>query len=617
MFRIVLTARSAFLKRGDSLRQESPSVADVRGQYDRRLSQRRAQIELLDRYDWRLSVARGVTLLAGLGFAWAVFDPDRLHVGWLALPLAIFLLLVVLHERNVRSRARADRGAAYYERGLARIDDQWQGVGYDGDRFRDDAHPYANDLDLFGTGSLYQLLCTARTGIGRQTLAKWLLAPAESDEIVARQAAASELAGAIDLREELAVFGEEIVQQVHPQELADWAGAREELSQPSYRWMAPVLVVFLLAAAIGLISGVTGRALLGVAFLAHAGFALALRRRVDRVIAKVSRTAHELRLLGGVLARIENRDFASAKLRELRTGLCRGNVVPSEAIARLHRLIDLLDSRRNLLFAPVALVLMWGTQASLAIERWRHRYGVLIPRWLEAVGEFEALGSIGAYAFEHPQDPYPRIDDRRPVFSARAVGHPLLARKDCVCNDLELGPETHLLVVSGSNMSGKSTLMRTVGINCVLALAGAPVRARSLRVSPLWIGGTLRVQDSLLRGTSGFYAEIERFHQLVELAQDQPVLFLLEEILNTTNSHDRRIGARAVIGSLLASGAVGLVTTHDLAISEIVDELPGARNVHFVDHLEDGQIRFDYCLRQGVVSKSNALDLMRSIGLDV
>lgn len=594
------------------------TALDPRQEYETRWRQRRQLVERLDRLDLRFSLARAASIVFAIIVGWAVFDPDRLHIAWLALPLSIFVLLVVLHERVARQRRCAIRAAAYYERGLARFDDRWEGEGFSGRRFRDDDHPYANDLDLFGDGSLYQLLCAARTGIGRRTLADWLLAPAGRDEVEQRQAAARELATSIDLREDLAVFGEEMVNEVHPRELIDWASSPATLTAPAYRWLAPALVVLLISAAVGLLFGVSGRLALGAAFVAHVGFALSLRGRVDRVITDVARAANELRLLGGVLERIERREFTSPRLQRLTAELRHDETPPSTAIAHLQRLIDLLDSRRNQFFAPIALVLLWGTQCALAIERWRQMYGEVIERWLASIGEFEALASLGAYHYEHPDDPFPEIVDEGPVFDARLASHPLLPRGEAVRNDLRLDSTTRLLVVSGSNMSGKSTLMRTVGANCVLAMTGAPVRARALRVSPLWVGGTLRVQDSLRRGMSGFYAEIERFRQLVELADQQPpLLFLLEEILNTTNSHDRRIGANAVLRSLLERGAIGLVTTHDLAITEIVEPLTAAANVHFVDHLEENQVRFDYVLRPGVVSKSNAIELMRSIGLDV
>jgi DNA mismatch repair ATPase MutS len=268
--------------------------------------------------------------------------------------------------------------------------------------------------------------------------------------------------------------------------------------------------------------------------------------------------------------------------------------------------------------------LLWRPQFTAAIEAWRRQNGPRIAVWLQALSELEALCALAAHAYDHPERPFPTLTDAAdgPTFHAVALAHPLLAR--CVSNDVDLGgggPDAgpRLIVLSGSNMSGKSTLMRTVGVNAVLALAGAPVRATELKLSPLALGATLRVQDSLLAGTSRFYAEVSRLRQIVELARGPvPVLFLVDEILAGTNSHDRRLGAAAVLRSLVDKGAIGIASTHDLALTEITNELSGrAVNQHFEDQLEGDKLHFDYRLRAGVVQRSNALALMRAVGLDV
>jgi DNA mismatch repair ATPase MutS len=286
-------------------------------------------------------------------------------------------------------------------------------------------------------------------------------------------------------------------------------------------------------------------------------------------------------------------------------------------VHRLRLLVDLFDSRRNQFFAPVALLTMWDVHLALAIEAWRARHGDAVAAWLAAVGQLEALCSLAGFAWEHPADVYPELDEAETRFEAAALGHPLMAEARCVRNDVALGGATRVLIVSGSNMSGKSTLLRAVGTNAVLALAGAPVRASRLRLSRLSVGATLRIRDSLQEGTSRFYAELVRLRDLVRIAEGPvPLLFLLDEILHGTNSHDRRLGAAAVVSGLVERGAIGLVTTHDLALSAVADD-PSLRaaNVHFEDRLEDGQMLFDYRMRPGVVQTSNALALMRSLGL--
>jgi DNA mismatch repair ATPase MutS len=294
----------------------------------------------------------------------------------------------------------------------------------------------------------------------------------------------------------------------------------------------------------------------------------------------------------------------------------------SAEIGRLSQLTALLSSRHNVIFAIPAGLVMWATQWACAIEAWRSRAGVHIPDWLDVVGEFEALLALATFAAEHPDDcVFPEIVDAGSTLIAEELAHPTLP-PDAVGNPVALanGHGPSLLIVSGSNMSGKSTLLRTLGVNVVLAQMGAPVRARLFRLSALDVGAAIRVQDSLVDGRSRFMAEITRLKEIVDLTarRNGAVLFLLDEILGGTNSHDRRIGSEALLAGLVTAGAIGLVTTHDLALGEIAARLPGrAENVHFEDRFENGQLAFDYRLRPGIVQTSNAIALMRSIGLDV
>jgi DNA mismatch repair ATPase MutS len=305
----------------------------------------------------------------------------------------------------------------------------------------------------------------------------------------------------------------------------------------------------------------------------------------------------------------------------LRAALAADGAEPASlAIARLERLAQLLDARRNQLFAPIGAALLFTTQVAFAVDAWRARHGPALRRWIEAVGELEALASLAGQAYEQPADAWPElVAEGGPGFAAQGAGHPLLAASRCVRNDVRLDETQRVLVVSGSNMSGKSTLLRSVGTNAVLALAGAPVRATALALRPVAVGASIRLNDSLQEGHSRFYAEIRRLRQIVDLTGGPlPVLFLLDEVLHGTNSHDRRIGAEAVVRSLVARGAIGLVTTHDLALARLAEapELHAA-NVHFEDELVDGEMRFDYRMRPGVVTRSNAIELMRAVGLEV
>jgi DNA mismatch repair ATPase MutS len=337
---------------------------------------------------------------------------------------------------------------------------------------------------------------------------------------------------------------------------------------------------------------------------------------VARIVAAVERREPALALLASLLEIVEARTFTAPRLVAVRRMLDRDGVAASGQIARLRKLVALLDARRNQFFAPFALLLLWSTHVAFAIERWRAQSGAEIARWIDAVGELEALLSLSAFAFENTSFVMPEIVAGDAQFDGVAVGHPLIPQDRRITNDVALGGELRLLIVSGSNMSGKSTLLRAIGINTVLALAGAPVCATRLRVSPMAVGASITLNDSLQEGASRFYAEILRLRDI--LATPPPLLFLLDEVLGGTNSHDRRIGAEAIVRGLVERGAIGLATTHDLALAAIADQLaPRAANVHFEDQLENGRVTFDYRMRAGVVTKSNALELMRAVGIDV
>jgi MutS-like protein len=593
------------------------STSEPRSEYLRRIDERRASsARLLQRFR-KIGFIRLAALAVGLILLWFVVFAG-LSAWWLVFPAVVFVALGRVQARITEARLRCERGARLYEQGLARLDDRWAGAGATGERFSDHAHPYAEDLDLFGHGSLFELLSTARTHVGEETLAEWLLTPAGIEVVRARQEAVSELRPKLDLREDLALLGEGVPSGESARGLAVWANGPYWNISPSTRPTAIVISVLTLATLIGWFAGLSPIPFVLVLIIRQI-FVYRLRVPVERVISEVDGPGSNLSLLSGILKRLERERYESSLLIELRAALDVAGSPPSREIARLNRLVELLDSRRNFVFAPVAAILLWPLQCAISVERWRQQTGPAVGRWLAAVGELEALSSLACYAYEHPQDPFPELTDSSARFEATAMGHPLIAEERNVRADLRLSDQPAVFIVSGSNMSGKSTLLRTVGVNVVLALAGAPVRAASLRLSPLQVGASIRIQDSLQAGASRFYAEITRLRQIVELTNGQsPVLFLLDEILHGTNSHDRQIGAEKVVRGLIERGAVGLITTHDLALARIADELGSlAANVHFEDHLEDGRMRFDYRLRPGVVQHSNALELMRSVGLEV
>ena len=584
-----------------------------------RLEARRASAEAATRAARRISNARLASFVLGLGVAWLALAERVLSPLSLVFFGAVFLGLVLAHDAARRRRVSAERAHEHHAQALARMEHRFASPERTGERYLDAEHPYALHLDLFGRGSLFELLSRAQTRAGEDRLAAWLLAPATPDVLRARHAAVEELRARLDLREDLAVLGPEVRHGVHPEPLVRWGEAPRRFASPALRIGAAALSAASVVAVAAALVGATSFLPALAAVAAQSVFALFLRARVSAVLEAIEAPARDLAQLTALVLRVEREVVSAPLLIELRAALSADGARASRELARLHRLVTLLDWRRNQLFAPIALLLLWGTQLAFALESWRARCGHRLAPWLEALGTLEALCDLAAHAFEHPEDPFPEIADAGPLFDARGLGHPLLPEGVCVRNDLRLDANLALAVISGSNMSGKSTLLRSVGTAVVLALAGAPVRATALRLSPLAVGASLRVQDSLQEGASRFFAELLCLRRVVALCTGPlPALFLLDEILQGTNSHDRGIGASALVRGLLARGAIGLVTTHDLALTAMVDALaPRARNAHFEDELRDGELHFDYKLREGVVRRSNALALMRSVGLEL
>jgi len=590
-------------------------------EYRSRLADRRQASVRLEKQFRYIGNARLASGLAALVVAFLVFGEVWISFWWLLVPLAVFAALVVVHSRVVQRLERSQRAIQFYERGLARLEDRWIGTGETGERFRNPNHLYSEDLDLFGKGSLFELLSMARTRSGEDFLAAWLLAPAAQDEVATRHQAVWELRGMLDLREDLAVLGATVRSGLDPDAAATWGEAPEVLFPAGTRYIALFLAAALLISfGLYMANVFTRTPFLGI-LMVDLGFAFFLGNRTLQVANAVDSPSHDLALLAKLLQRLESETFHAALLQRLHTQLQAGSrLVASAEIGRLGRLVARLDWQRNPMFAPIALVLLWGAQVAMAIERWRRVWGPHIREWIDTAGEFEALCSLAGYSYEHPADIFPELADvSGGCIEAQALAHPLMPESHSVRNDVRLGGETRLWIVSGSNMSGKSTLLRTIGINAVLAWAGAPVRAASLKISPLSLGVSIRVMDSLQDGRSRFYAEITRLREIIGLTGGtRPVLFLLDELLSGTNSHDRQIGASGIVQALIEHGAMGLITTHDLALAHIADALPGrAINVHFADTLQNGELHFDYRLQPGVVERSNALDLMRSVGIQV
>lgn len=587
---------------------------------EERLRAARAALEQLERRAGRfasLRLAAFLALVAAGGVA--LWDNSTRGMGAVALMLAVLVAVIVRHEILLRHVVEARRRVEYWAGGADRLDNRWAGRGVSGEEYIEERHLYAGDLDLFGGGSVFELICSARTALGERRLADWLLNFATPETARERQQAARELIPRHGLREDLALLGPDVRAFVRAEPLARWGAAPAIRFSALESLLAKLLPALTLAAFTAWAIWPLPKSVVALAALAQILFAARLRRRVLRVLAPVDFAARDLGILALVLRRFEAERFESPLLVRLGERLRADGVSASGRIRELSRLGELLDSRLNQAFAVIAPVLLWSTNCAIAIERWRLANGPRLGEWLDAVADLEALASISRYASEHPEDCWPEFDEGGCLYAAAGLAHPLIGPARAVRNDVRLDEREPLWIVSGSNMSGKSTLLRAVGLSVVFAYAGAPVRARELRLTPFRLGASIRVSDNLREGESRFYAEIRRIRDVLDLARSNPpMLFLLDEIFSGTNSHDRRLGAQAIFRSLVGRGAAGLITTHDLALTEVESALrPRVRNVHFEDEIVDGKMRFDYRIRPGVVSRSNALELMRSIGIDL
>lgn len=642
---------------------EAGAIGGPAAVYRRREARFAAEGAALARRSRRLSWARLVTLAGALGCLFAVVlragsPPAWALAGAAGLGLA-FLVLVKVHDRAIRAERRAAAMARLQRRGLARLARSWDELPTPAPVFPPVASgetpaTLARDLDLFGRASLFHLLDAGATPVGRSTLAAWLLAPAAPAEIVARQAAVAELAPALDHRQRLALAagaGAEDARRAEPApadperffawaEGAPWLARRRWLVWAS--WLLPPAALAGLAASI---FGPLPWSLAALPLLVNLTLSRLYGRALDGLFTRIDAGAQELRAYAAALTVAAEGRFAGVKLTALADALgappAAGTAAPRPAareLARLARRVEIADARHGSFHVIPQILVLWDFHALRLLEQWQAGPGRRARRWLEALGEIEALAALAGLAHDEPGWAFPAIAPPggaagAPRVAARALGHPLIADAARVGNDVEVGPAGSFLLVTGSNMSGKSTLLRALGINAALAQAGGPVCAAAMTLPPLALGTSILVEDSLADGVSFFLAEVLRIRRIVELARAAPaagrtLLFLIDEPLRGTNSRERRAASRRVLGHLLAAGAIGAVATHDLELAAEPALAAAARQVHFRETFAAGDasdggdgggsrpaMTFDYRLRPGLATTSNALALLAMVGL--
>jgi hypothetical protein len=609
------------------------TFAELTALYEARLTRARAEAERLAALSHRVSNFRGLAfaVAAGGALGLGLGHSPLVSTAVAVLGLGVFVALVVVHGRVLERESAAARRAAVCTDALARATENFRTLPQDGRRFAGSDHPYADDLDLFGPSSFFQRISVTHTRFGEDALAHMLSVPAPPAEVKRRQAAVRALAPALDLRQELETHAFTLVRDEQknetrrrpppePQALFSWA--RETAGLLDDRLVVVVSRVLPLVTLSGLVIWGQGRT--PFVFLAGALAQAALLTRASgacrRAFGACSASQGAFQTYGPMLRIVEELTLDAELLRELKQKLDTGGQRPSQIMAEFERILGWADLRYNGLVYPIVNILtLWDIHCTLALERWRKRAGAALERWFEVIGEMEALSSLAGFSHDEPEFVFPELSADEPPFVADKLGHPLIARAHRVTNDVDLPAPGSALLVTGSNMSGKSTLLRAMGLAAVMAQAGAPVCARRLRLAPAVIRTSLRVSDSLERGVSHFYAEVKKLKLTLDAAAGRErVLFLLDEILHGTNSRERQVGARWMLAELLRRGAAGAVSTHDEELCRLPPELMNhVRLVHFRETVQNDKMTFDYLLREGPVKAGNALRVMRLAGLNV
>jgi hypothetical protein len=568
----------------------------------------------------RLAVAFAGVALLWWGTERGPWPVTALGVG----AFGVFAWLVSRHARIIESRERADAGSAIAAQGLARLDRDWRGLpdiaalsGFD-----PDTHPYARDLDIFGHASLTQWLGRCATFSGGETLTGWLLSGA-AGESTDQQAAVAELARDCDWREALAIEG-----RLCPDDRAGierflaWCSGGASPTPAVMRSLVPLLTLSIWVLIALQATDVVVAPWWIVPMIAGVVSSFVYAGKMYAAFDRASAGDGVLRGYAAMLALVCGSERTSPRLSAIRDRVGAQCGAP-RAVARLARLIEWSEMRRAaaLLHFPLQALTLWDFHVSFAIDRWRSQFQHDVAVWFDALGEADALSVLAAVAHDEPSWCMPAFEAHATSYRAVALGHPLIANERRVLNDVEVGPPGTLLLVTGSNMSGKSTLLRAIGLNAVLAQAGAPVCAAALTMPHVELQTSIRVEDSLERGLSYFMAALAALKRVVDAAEKQPagaprLLYLLDEVLQGTNSAERAIAVRAVARHLLQAGAIGAMTTHDLTIAESEPLASAARLVHFTEHVhDDGTMTFDYRLRPGLAQSRNAIRLMQLIGI--
>ncbi|WP_425447413.1 MutS-related protein [Dethiothermospora halolimnae] len=536
-----------------------------------------------------------------------------------SISIGIFIYLVILHNGlKVKYRYICNlKGINHLK--IERSNGKWTQFKDDGEEFKNDKHSFSEDLDIFGQGSLFQLINKGRTSMGRKRLANILTTPCDTKEaIIKRQEAINELSSKRWWRDRLEVEGMmSIDKDINKKELINWINDRDKLYSNSLiialiNLMPLITISSIILNHFGKLSIYIPLALIGVQGLL---LSINIGSR-NRKFGLVSKYQDNLKGYKMILKHIERGNFKSEHLKELKGRLKDENMSAYNQMKRLEKIVQSTNNRRNMLFFPINIILLWDYRCLIKIERFKGQGGLKIGQWLEVIGEMEALSSLATLGYNNPKWSTPIIANEPSTIRIKEIFHPLLIDNP-VSNDVTIKEPSRILLITGSNMSGKSTFLRTIGINLVLAYTGAKVCASTMVTSIMNIQTCMRTKDNMEKGVSSFYAELKRIEKIIVASQGtKQVFFLLDEILKGTNSFDRHTGAKMILKQLYNNNGMGLVSTHDLELGELEEETKGSiKNYHFEEYYNNNKIYFDYKLKNGISNTRNALYLLRMIGI--
>ncbi len=575
---------------------------------------------LLKKQNTKLSAVRLFCVIwAFTGFYLLLPYSALMAIIWVITFIVFLTIAIVKYGKNSKNIARLKRLIAINKNELSILNNGENQLFSNGMKYAEKQHAYADDLDILGNFSIYQKINRCVTQSGNDYLAKWLLNISSKKEIEQRQEAVKEFTQKIDWRQDIMQYG--IAKKLKSNEvkyLINW-GKSKGLLANNKKLRAGITILSLISFVAVIFTFTNTYIPLLFLFFISLGVHASQFKKVTQAHQKISKKADILNTYSYIIAAFEQQQWNAELLQNLQHKLGRDTKTTAQKIQQLSKLIELLDQRGNILVQIlINSLFFFELQLLFAIEKWLEKYGGDIEIWFNIIGQIEAIASIGNFSFNHPDWGFPEIAEKYFVLEIKDAGHPLIPEDKRICNDYSL-TDGMIHIVTGSNMAGKSTFLRTIGVNVVLALCGAPVCAKKMKTSVIEINTSMRIKDSIEDNESSFYAELKRIKYILEKVKNrEKTLLLLDEILRGTNSKDKHTGSAALIRQLVKHNAIGLVATHDLELSELEQELKGKVENRFFDiKIEDEHLYFDYKIQKGICNTFNAPILMRKMGIDI